>query len=332
VSDPEAIYAEVLTEEQGKGVTPVVAEGRAKAARQRAHEGSPHPKEPKWWPGSQPHLEGGEAAPAAEVAEVPDEVVEETPAPEPVPQEAAPVAEAAPPPAAAAPEPAAAPAAAAEPVAPAAVATVASSPAQLPPELRPQGVPPGTPTGNRLRPEDSVATETQLEGQQAVYQRKKLIEELVATGVPAVSVEREPVRTGGPFLVLAYIVIVALAIGFVVANRDDLAGGSGAPAAENGGGGSAGGGGITVTASGVSFDTDTITLPADKEAQIHFVNDDTVQHNIGIYDKEGGKELFKGDIINGGQEVTYTIPPLAKGEYHFNCDVHPSMAGKVIVE
>jgi plastocyanin len=329
VADPEQIYQEVLTEEQGKGVTPAVAEGRAKAARQRAHEGSPHPKEPKWWPGSQPHFEGGEAAPAAEAEEA---------APEPEPAEAAPEPEPTPEPAAAPAPVAEAPAPVAEAPAPAAAAAVATAPAaaltptQVAPEDRPQGVSPGTPAGNRLRPEDSVGTDAQFDAQQAVYQRRKLMEELVASGVPAVSVERDQSRAGGGMLVVVYLVIVALAIGFVVSNRDDLAGGSDAAAAAEGGGGAESGGGITLTASGVSFDTDTLTLPAGKEAEINFVNDDTVQHNLGIYESEGGKELFKGDIINGGQTTTYAIPALDKGEYHFQCDVHPSMAGSVVVE
>jgi hypothetical protein len=69
--DPEEIYQEVLQEEQQKGVSGPVAEGRAKAARARAEAGSPHPKEPKWWPGSQPHLEGVEAPAEAPAGEEP---------------------------------------------------------------------------------------------------------------------------------------------------------------------------------------------------------------------------------------------------------------------
>jgi plastocyanin len=90
--------------------------------------------------------------------------------------------------------------------------------------------------------------------------------------------------------------------------------------------------GNSVVASGVAFNTDALTFKADEETQLNFKNEDTVQHNIGIYESEGGKELFKGDLINGGQSTTYTIPPLKKGEYHFQCDVHPSMNGSVVVE
>ncbi|MGH2748274.1 MAG: hypothetical protein ACRDKB_10160, partial [Actinomycetota bacterium] len=102
--DPEAIYQEVLKEEQSKGSSAPVAEGRAKAARSRAEAGSPHPKDAKWWPGAQPHLEDGGAAPeeAAEEAAAPEEPAapEEAAVPEPeaAPEEA-PAAEAAPAPA-----------------------------------------------------------------------------------------------------------------------------------------------------------------------------------------------------------------------------------------
>ncbi|MGH2819575.1 MAG: hypothetical protein ACRDJ5_02850, partial [Actinomycetota bacterium] len=83
MADPEQLYQEVLQEEQQKGVSSAVAEGRAKAARARAEAGSPHPKEPKWWAGAQPHLEGGEAAAPAE-----DEAPEAAPTEAEAPAEA----------------------------------------------------------------------------------------------------------------------------------------------------------------------------------------------------------------------------------------------------
>ncbi|MGI8521043.1 MAG: hypothetical protein ACR2MC_10675, partial [Actinomycetota bacterium] len=96
MADPEQLYTEVLQEEQQKGSSGPVAEGRAKAARARAEAGSPHPKEPKWWPGAQPHLEGGNGAapaeeePAAEAEEEPADTEEEpTEAPAPAEQPAA---------------------------------------------------------------------------------------------------------------------------------------------------------------------------------------------------------------------------------------------------
>src|SRR5918999_1139955 len=268
VADPEQIYQEVLTEEQQKGSSAPVVEGRAKAARQRAIEGSPHPKEPKWWPGAQPHLEGGDG----QVAEAPVEEeapAEEEPAEAPAAAAAeAPVAEA---PAAEAPA-AEAPAAAAPAPAPAAAAT----PAQLPPEQRPAGVPPGTTGGSRLRPEDSVATETQFSAQEAMYQRRKLIDELVATGVPAATAYEASRNRTSPGLLLLYLLIPLLAIGFLLGQRDELAGSEGGgEQQEEGGGGGGGGGGLTITAQNVQFDTDTLEFPPNRETDLTFVNDDS---------------------------------------------------------
>jgi plastocyanin len=335
VADPEQMYTEVLQEEQGKGSPSAVAEARAKAARVRAEHGSPHPKEPRWWPGSQPRWEGGgdgAEAPAAEEAPA-EEVVEEAPAAEETP--APPPEPVATPPA----EPQDAPAAPAEVVQPAAAATAqqpaavavpaaAATMTETAPEARPAGVSPGTVAGNRLRPEDSVGTEPQFDAQRAVYERRKLIDEVVATGVPAVAAE--PRRGGGFMLLLVYLLIVGAAIGFVIANQDELGGGTEAAAAEGGAEEGGGGGGPSISASGVQFDTDTLELPAE-DASLTFTNEDTVEHNVAIYDEEGGEELFKGDVIPGGQETTYSIPALDKGEYYFQCDIHPAMNGTVTV-
>jgi len=339
VADPEQMYSEVLAEEQSKGSAAPVAEGRAKAARARAEAGSPHPKEPKWWPGAQPHLEGGEAPAEAEAeaaeepaeAEPAEEAAEETPAEAPaaeetpaaseeqqapqVPQEQAPApAE----PAAPAAETASAPAAQAAPVA------VAEAPA----EAKPSGVIHGTPSGNRLRPEDAVSSEAQFQGQADMYARRKLIDELVGTGVPAISAHDSGERRS-PALALLYLLIPIMAIAFLLASNDS------APA-ENGGDTPPGGdnGAITVVASGVAFDTDTLDLKADEETTLTLDNQDTVPHNLSIYEDDSAEEdLFIGAEIGGGSSIDYDIPAVEAGEYFFRCDLHPSsMVGTVTVE
>ena len=343
MADPEEIYKEVLAEEQAKGSSAPVAEGRAKSARQRAIEGSPHPKEAKWWPGSQPHFEGGEAAPAEEEPEAEEEAAEE-------PVEEAPAAEveteAAPPPAEPVAEPAAvAPAAVPAPAAPAPAepaqpaAATAPQPAAAPAAATaatatlPSGAMHGTAAGNRLRPEDSVSTDVQFDAQKALLERRKMIDDLVATGVPAVSVASSERRGTGAGMLLLYLLIPLLAIGFLIANKDDLAGatgGEGEHAAENGGGGN--GGGLQISAANVAFDTEQLTIPADG-ADLLFVNEDTVQHNVAIYeDDSASAELFVGDIIPGGQEITYAVPAQEPGDYYFQCDVHPTMAGTATFE
>jgi plastocyanin len=101
-----------------------------------------------------------------------------------------------------------------------------------------------------------------------------------------------------------------------------------------GGGGGGDGGGVTVVAANLAFDTDTIDLPADVETTITLDNQDAgTQHNIGIYaDDSLDEELFKGELATGPVSVNYAIPPLPAGEYYFQCDVHPSMSGTVVVD
>jgi plastocyanin len=113
----------------------------------------------------------------------------------------------------------------------------------------------------------------------------------------------------------------------------DEGGGDGGGGGEGGAGGGGGGQGaaVTVTAQNIAFDTDTIELPADTESTITLVNEDTEPHNIAIYtDDTVAENLFRGDTVTGDR-IDYTVPPLDAGEYYFQCDVHPTMNGSVVV-
>ncbi|HWC13113.1 MAG TPA: cupredoxin domain-containing protein [Actinomycetota bacterium] len=342
MADPEEIYAEVLAEEQAKGSSAPVAEGRAKAARARAEAGSPHPKEPKWWPGAQPHLEGGDAGGGADEETEPAEAEEAEPEVEEAAQDtpaAAPVAEETPaatadeqapqvPQEQTAPPPESVPAAATASVAPAATAAPAAA-AEAPPTQKPSGVLHGTTTGTRLRPEDEATTDAQFQGQQDMYARRKLIDELVGTGVPAVAASEtlEPKRSPG--LALLYLLIPILAIAFVLAQNPS------APAEEGGHGEETTEqeGVLSLTAANVAFERNELVLPANEETTLHFVNEDSAPHNVAIYtDDSATEDLFVGRTIDGGSETDYEIPGLEPGEYFFRCDVHPTMTGTVTVE
>ena len=88
-----------------------------------------------------------------------------------------------------------------------------------------------------------------------------------------------------------------------------------------------------MTASGIAFDTSTITLPANKATTLTFDNQDAgIPHDIAIFpDSSATNPLFTGEIVVGVKSVDYSIPVLKPGSYYFHCDVHPQMSGTVTV-
>ena len=136
----------------------------------------------------------------------------------------------------------------------------------------------------------------------------------------------------------AELIVVAsypLVIGVVIANLGLKSTIHAAEEPHKSGGVGATGGALEVGAENVAFTTSTIELPADTDASLTFLNDDasSVPHNIAIYEDESAKKtLFQGETIPGGEQITYEIDPLKKGEYYFQCDVHPGMNGTVKVQ
>jgi plastocyanin len=95
----------------------------------------------------------------------------------------------------------------------------------------------------------------------------------------------------------------------------------------------AGGGGLTVTAKSLSFSTKEIDLPAGQAITLTFDNQDAgIPHNIAIYaDSSKAKNLFRGAQFPGVASQPYAIPALDPGTYYFQCDVHNTMNGTVVV-
>jgi plastocyanin len=107
---------------------------------------------------------------------------------------------------------------------------------------------------------------------------------------------------------------------------------SGSPAASGSPSVSASTGGATVTVVATTptqFDTPSLEVAADQPFTLVFDNQDPTQpHNVVIHNPDGSK-VAMGDTawFTGPEKRTYQVTPLAAGEYKFNCEVHPVMAG-----
>jgi len=105
---------------------------------------------------------------------------------------------------------------------------------------------------------------------------------------------------------------------------------SGAPTAAPSDGGNGGATvQLTISASGIAFDTDTLEVPADTPFQIVFANNDAgIPHNVAIHEgSPTGPAVWTGEIFNGVETRTYDVPALPVGTYGFVCTVHPNMTG-----
>jgi plastocyanin len=133
---------------------------------------------------------------------------------------------------------------------------------------------------------------------------------------------------------LGMVIAYPLLIGVVIAQL-----GFGAPTEEAeaaGGGGAAVGGDAVLVADNVAFDTDEIELAAGKPQVIGLDNQDSAPHNVSIYkNEEAGLAqegaLFDGEDVPAGSSTEYEVDPLDSGKLYFQCDIHPSMKGDVVV-
>jgi plastocyanin len=88
---------------------------------------------------------------------------------------------------------------------------------------------------------------------------------------------------------------------------------------------------VEVSAQNLTFDVKELKIPADKEFEIAFNNQEAQQHNIVILKAQGSPDaLFKGEIVQGPKEQSYKVGPIPAGNYYFQCEVHPTMNGTVV--
>lgn len=90
---------------------------------------------------------------------------------------------------------------------------------------------------------------------------------------------------------------------------------------------------IELGAANLEFTETELTFPADEEVVVAFDNPDSAPHNLAIYaDDTLDEDFFIGQNVEPGASTEYEIPALAEGAYYFQCDLHPTMNGRVIVE
>lgn len=97
---------------------------------------------------------------------------------------------------------------------------------------------------------------------------------------------------------------------------------------------SGGSGAIQISAVGLAFEQAEVNVPAGEPFQIEFANNDAgTPHNVAIHRGDAsGEEVFKGEIFNGVETMTYDVPALDAGAYAFICTVHPTMVGTMTAE
>lgn len=86
---------------------------------------------------------------------------------------------------------------------------------------------------------------------------------------------------------------------------------------------------VEVSSKGLEFSTKVLDVPAGQEFDLALDNQETIPHNLSIYEQDGGNPLFVEDPFSGPRKVTWRVPALPAGEFFFKCDVHPTMKGTV---
>lgn len=74
------------------------------------------------------------------------------------------------------------------------------------------------------------------------------------------------------------------------------------------------------------FDFSPATLTIKVGDTVEFVNEDGIPHTA----TREGKDPFDTEALNQAQSIKITFSK--PGEYTYNCSIHPSMSGKIIVK
>src|SRR5439155_11507285 len=81
------------------------------------------------------------------------------------------------------------------------------------------------------------------------------------------------------------------------------------------------------------FYKDCLAVPAGQAFTPGFDSKDSDRNNVAILPSHmATTTFFQGDIVMGPKSITYSVPALKPGTWHFHCEVHPNlMNGTFIV-
>ena len=90
---------------------------------------------------------------------------------------------------------------------------------------------------------------------------------------------------------------------------------------------------VTLTANNLEFSTACIEAEVGKDIVVHFKNQEAVPHDVAVYRDNTKKDLLgKSDIVTGPNgSTTLTIPAQLPGQLYFECTLHTSMNGSLVV-
>ena len=85
--------------------------------------------------------------------------------------------------------------------------------------------------------------------------------------------------------------------------------------------------------SSAEFTTKELTAPANTTVNVKFDNrEQGVPHNVAFYASQGGEKLGASETITGPASTEFELETGEAGDKYFQCDVHPNMNGKFVVE
>ena len=91
---------------------------------------------------------------------------------------------------------------------------------------------------------------------------------------------------------------------------------------------------VILRANNLQFSTACIEAVVGKDIVIHFTNQEAVPHDVAVYKDNTKKDLLgKSEIVTGPNgSTTLTIPAQPPGQLYFECTIHTSMNGSLVVQ